>query len=742
MSGHAQMSAMIDTRNSDCFSVKPTKYISNWASLNVAKRLRNYELRPIIDGDLPHLALSGIIECDRITSSQQLRRINVDIVEPWLYVGFGKTNNDTFKKQVYLFCQLTSSMLSAWIYCWYRIYITVRNSLADYEEWIDLAFAKVLADAARYKDELLMLLLLKYQARAVRNSDERNYWTQIRQAANNAGLTLKPIRKLAIVATLNEWQQFIAPHVKLADVLTARKYIGSHPEQGDLPADSNVKDSTRITLDKSPRVAPRGSSSTINVRPNDLILPVFFWSIFEKLKLHANNLNGTFLAEMSASFTLTIDNLKVSIVERNELDVPTRHSSSCTTRPLFTLESFRSDGHISHHFIMDEHRLRPIKACLEIYYNCEVPRLSADVSPSAWRFLDELRIVHKYCTQISTVFKKPIVSTNIDFTPPRTPSITEAKVTGTVSGAACNPIWTRSLHNAIRTYKLSKPDAATHTSKAGTLRLSVEGTVNLTAVYCFSTLDNVNVLLELSGAKVRHKSVHDDSPTERQSSDVLYTVLNAIHIELTTGVKIGVGTIAESIYKKLQCSFRREYDGKAFKKVVDLKLDDAFLSTTVDTHRIAAIFAKCLIKWVKEAGSDWNDVLRATYSEDVKSEQAQLQVCFALKVLRVQISAKISSTILLQYDMEDIRIAAELPKKFEVLLSKHSLSFTMSPVKNVQEQNRPSKCALTLPPVCVRHEIRNTDEEECLIIGGENLRYKDGLHSNIIVSIGKTLQFV
>lgn len=62
----------------------------------------------------------------------------------------------------------------------------------------------------------LMLLLLKYEARVADNPEQRVYWWQIRHAANNAGLTLKPIRKLAIVATLNEWQQFIAPHIKVA----------------------------------------------------------------------------------------------------------------------------------------------------------------------------------------------------------------------------------------------------------------------------------------------------------------------------------------------------------------------------------------------------------------------------------------------------------------------------------------------------------------------------------------------
>lgn len=52
------------------------------------------------------------------------------------------------------------SMLAAWIYCWHRLYTTVRNAVADYEEWIDLAFAKILTDAARYKDELVNILAM------------------------------------------------------------------------------------------------------------------------------------------------------------------------------------------------------------------------------------------------------------------------------------------------------------------------------------------------------------------------------------------------------------------------------------------------------------------------------------------------------------------------------------------------------------------------------------------------------
>lgn len=58
---------------------------------------------------------------------------------------------------------MASSMLAAWIYCWHRLYTTVRNAVADYEEWIDLAFAKVLADAARYKDELVRIAAHVYK---------------------------------------------------------------------------------------------------------------------------------------------------------------------------------------------------------------------------------------------------------------------------------------------------------------------------------------------------------------------------------------------------------------------------------------------------------------------------------------------------------------------------------------------------------------------------------------------------
>uniref|UniRef100_A0A915A0Q9 Secreted protein n=1 Tax=Parascaris univalens TaxID=6257 RepID=A0A915A0Q9_PARUN len=203
------------------------------------------------DGDLPQVGLSGIIECERCTRSLQLRQVNIDVSKPCLHVAFGNTCNDRFKRYTFPLYEMAFSMLAAWIYCWHRLYTTFRSAVADYEEWIDLAFAKILTDAAKYKHELfvsmdksamsdlkryakttnccasckLMLLLLKYEARVANSLEQRVYWTQIRRAANNAGLMLKPIRKLAIIATLNEWQQFIAPHIKIPDVFAAKKYV-------------------------------------------------------------------------------------------------------------------------------------------------------------------------------------------------------------------------------------------------------------------------------------------------------------------------------------------------------------------------------------------------------------------------------------------------------------------------------------------------------------------------------------
>uniref|UniRef100_A0A9J2P2Q7 Bridge-like lipid transfer protein family member 1 C-terminal domain-containing protein n=1 Tax=Ascaris lumbricoides TaxID=6252 RepID=A0A9J2P2Q7_ASCLU len=787
--GHAQVSTMLDSRSYDCFSIKPTKYVSNWSSLNIRKRLGSFALRPIIDGDLPQVGLSGIIECERSTRSLQLRQVNIDFSKPWLHVAFGKTSNDVFKKHIFPLYEMAFSMLAAWIYCWHRLYTTVRNAVADYEEWIDLAFAKILTDAARYKDELfvsmdksamnelkryakatsccasckLMLLLLKYEARVADNPEQRVYWTQIRRAANNAGLMLKPIRKLAIVATLNEWQQFIAPHIKIPDVFTARKYVESRKTGHN----DRATDPTSKTMSEAQAV-PGELTSAMDVKPSELILPVFFWSIFEKLKLHENNLNGSFLAEMSAFFSFTVDDFKVNIVEQRMLDVSDRNITSCTTRQLFAMESFRSSGHLSHHFIMDEHRLRPIKqepdidanptmiqetskhrklisvkeycqkyrACLEIYYNCEIPRLSANISPATWRFLNEIVIVRKYCARISAAFNRHIETLDIGLASSNTRSNAGAMMAAAVSSANSSYSWTRCLLNAIRTYQLNKPDAATHTSKAGTLRFSAEGAINLAAVSFLSALDNVNVLLEFNSTQVRHKSVHDNSPAERQSSDVLYTTVETITAELTTGVHIGVGVLTRSSCKVLQWCLRREYDGKAFRNNAELKLEETLLSTTVDAHRMAAVFGKCLTKWMKEAASGGTEVLGTTGSENAEHGQTEFQLDFVLTATRVEVSAKISSTISIQYTSQGVRLTAELPKKSEVLLLKHSLAFIVIPTKNLQEQRMSTKCALSLPALCIKREMLNTDEEECLIIGNENVRYKEGPYSSIIVSIG------
>uniref|UniRef100_A0A914ZXS8 Bridge-like lipid transfer protein family member 1 C-terminal domain-containing protein n=1 Tax=Parascaris univalens TaxID=6257 RepID=A0A914ZXS8_PARUN len=85
------------------------------------------------------------------------------------------------------------------------------------------------------------------------------------------------------------------------------------------------------------------------------------------------------------------------------------------------------------------------------------------------------------------------------------------------------------------------------------------------------------------------------------------------------------------------------------------------------------------------------------------------------------------------YISQGVRLTAELPKKSEVFLLKHSLAFK---VKNLREQRLSTDCVLSLPALSIKREMLNSDEEECLIIGDENVRYKEGPYSSIIVSIG------
>lgn len=70
---------------------------------------------------------------------------------------------------------------------------------------------------------------------------------------------------------------------------------------------------------------------------------------------------------------------------------------------------------------------------------------------------------------------------------------------------------------------------------------------------------------------------------------------------------------------------------------------------------------------------------------------------------------------------------------------KHSFAFTVFPVKNNEERRISTKYALSLPSLSIKREMLNTDEEECLIIGNENVRYREGPYSGIIITVGKFL---
>uniref|UniRef100_A0A0R3RZ26 VHS domain-containing protein n=1 Tax=Elaeophora elaphi TaxID=1147741 RepID=A0A0R3RZ26_9BILA len=140
------------------------------------------------------------------------------------------------------------SSLISWLRVLYQFQESIHRALSKYDEWRDLCMCKALSEALDLRDDLiltvcqsspnevkrygmamngcasckLMLFLLHCSMRKD-ETERHNYWGS-HSSDLQSFIASKSDRKLALVALLNSWQQLLEPHIKIADVLTAKKY--------------------------------------------------------------------------------------------------------------------------------------------------------------------------------------------------------------------------------------------------------------------------------------------------------------------------------------------------------------------------------------------------------------------------------------------------------------------------------------------------------------------------------------
>uniref|UniRef100_A0A183D8E5 Secreted protein n=1 Tax=Gongylonema pulchrum TaxID=637853 RepID=A0A183D8E5_9BILA len=132
-----------------------------------------------------------------------------------------------------------TSSLTSWAYALCRFKRSFQNTLLKSDQWFDLCMCKSLSEATELRDDLILsvcpstlhevkryatvmnacasckLMLFLFRCSMQKEEAKRqNYWKEW-PAMLERRISSRSIRKLALTATLNAWQELMAPHIKV-----------------------------------------------------------------------------------------------------------------------------------------------------------------------------------------------------------------------------------------------------------------------------------------------------------------------------------------------------------------------------------------------------------------------------------------------------------------------------------------------------------------------------------------------
>jgi hypothetical protein len=182
-----------------------------------------------------------------------------------------------------------------------------------------------------------------------------------------------------------------------------------------------------------------------DVNAMELLLSVFFWSVFEERKLESSRLDSLPEIQFGLIYTLTLDEIKLDVIEKKLLLSPRNEMLvALTCHHLMNLEAFETSGKFSYEVRLDDLQLKPIHTILNFNYESKITNIRIVVALALVSFINDITMTIISCQaaveDISKAFKKSasksalLSPSTIKIVDPRTPSPTTSTtlVTSTI----------------------------------------------------------------------------------------------------------------------------------------------------------------------------------------------------------------------------------------------------------------------------------------------------------------------
>ncbi|KAL6737884.1 hypothetical protein Aduo_011490 [Ancylostoma duodenale] len=354
----------------------------------------------------------------------------------------------------------------------------------------------------------------------------------------------KANRKTALMALLSHWHTDICQQVKLASNVEARKYRaepGSFTREVRLPIED---------LEKKPEIKHRRNASTASrnlttngglstqrrssaqdqkvdlyhwllsvhrerkdrkpadlagkdyINPMEIMPQAFFYSFYRSRRLDWTQLDGLPLDQLSLTYTVTVNNVTVAMVEQRVVSSAADTSRKFITPHLHQLMHIKKvavDGKLSWRIEMDEKGLLPVRGWCDLTYKGNVENVRFVVALCSVCLIKEIMLVAKTCVEAPNELKRR---------PSAPPSVTNRSPISVHSNLTAKSresvTWDERVLDMMRDFEKNR--SRTSRKKRGDVLMKIDGELEVDSVRLESILTDlyVSLMVQLIELTQRH----------------------------------------------------------------------------------------------------------------------------------------------------------------------------------------------------------------------------------------------
>ncbi|CAG9534922.1 unnamed protein product [Cercopithifilaria johnstoni] len=797
LKGHAQFLQLVESWKLDFAYIKSfsLKYCTNWNQLNLNNRFGGYDLRVVIDSELPDITLrvnsSGVNS--KLHSSGLQDQLSLLIGPCTLTIGLCKPIGQTASME-WPFFDVFAPCVTSWIYAIDRLSESLTKNIAAVDEWIDFALIRLLLEvmdcnngqlfvfekscfsdvqlynkaAASCPSCMLATILLRYAAQ----EDLSGYWQQADYSEMRHYLN-ETRRKQALVALLSHWQTIICSQVKISNIELAHRYLKHHLKS---PTSSHE---VRITIDSSkPSSAidknDCNSSACSTAEPHqmdlyywvlakhlehkeaatrnrttkkllddapvnamEIALSAFFWSFYKARGLESSKASILLpVNNIDAKFLIELISVKIDILEPKMISAPNVNYLSTTRHHLLHLDSLDMMGQIHTESLFDELKLQPTRISVFLSYNSSVQNIRIVFPFVAVCLINDLSRVTRSCASAFTHLKMARTYKS----PKETICISKSPSN---LAASESTYWLHNVIDKLRDYLGSRISAMQFSDEI--LEMKVNGNMDIKVAVLEMTLTHLYISATLKRIRLEHMN-RRDKITDNKILDELNASIQRANLILSEFVMgHDAKHIVSFLVKTSSLKFERE---KHIKGLVRSRIKVLIGDVEGDTPIHAQNLHEVVLRNVSQLNEqitrlEYNSPTPVgEYSAHLQQRQGVVVVNFELLISSIELSAQLLPSLKVKYRLDQAQSCGNTgsASKFTGRIKSHVVHFIViapSDEKRTSSLNSDT-FTLVLPHISADGAYRMPEKVECMDeMGDENLLFREGGYIDVVLTIGK-----